>query len=489
VAAWLALCLAGCATDGYGRLFDQPAIGPKSPVAAPNAPPPSVVQARFDAGQTVAGQQAAAPVNAARQAKLAQPVELKETGLTLDQAIHAALLANAKIRAGVENITQARADYLTSSLLPNPTLTADLLNLPLTHPFTVDVSGGPPQTDYMVSYPIDWFLFGKRAASMASAQAGVRVSEADYADLVRTKVLEVASSYYDVVEAKALLDLARQDVENLRRVEASIKKAAELGGRPAVDLKRASLEVLKAEQDVREAETKLVTARASLRALLGRRDADALFDVAASLDTPVTARPLPLEESLTLAEKNRPDIASLRLLVDKASRDVHSEMTKAYPAVTPQLGYTRQFQQKAIGFPDADSWLMAVSITLPFSDRNQGNIAKAKSVFAQNNVNLEGGLTDLRAELAQVVQEFDAAYRSAGAVGEQQVKLARDVRDSIEKGYKEGGRTLIEFLDAEREYRDTYRTYISNRAAYWRALYRYSAAVGQQVLHHDKPPE
>src|SRR5262249_9476871 len=214
-------------------------------------------------------------------------------GLTFDQAINAALLADPRIRAGLEAINQANADLLTSSLLPNPTLSSDIQLLPLTRPFTVDRQGGPPQTDYHVSYPIDWFLCGKRAAAMASAAAGVRVSEADYTDLVRTRVRDTAVAFYDVLEAKGLLDLARKDLENLRRVEAAVRKAREAGGRPQVELNRVSLEALKSEQTLREAEKTLAVAKAALRARLGRRDPDPAFDVAGDLDAPLTAQPLP----------------------------------------------------------------------------------------------------------------------------------------------------------------------------------------------------
>src|SRR5262249_36983549 len=181
-----------------------------------------------------------------------------------------------------------------------------------------------------------------------------------------------------------------------------------------------------------------------------------------------------------------PDIASLRLQIDKANRDVHTEKTKAYPQVTPQVGYTHQFQQKAIGFPDADSWMMAVNMTLPVFDRNQGNIAKARSVVAQNNFNLEAGLVDLRAEIVQVTRELETAYRNATAVSGEQLKLARDVRDSINKAYQAGGRSLLELLDAQRNYRETSRLHITTRANYWRSVYPDSSAIGKQGAHHDE---
>ena len=44
-----------------------------------------------------------------------------------------------------------------------------------------------------------------------------------------------------------------------------------------------------------------------------------------------------------------------------------------------------------------------------------------------------------------------------------------------------GGRPLIDVLDAQRSYRDTYRLYISSRADYWRALCKYNSVIGKQV--------
>jgi cobalt-zinc-cadmium efflux system outer membrane protein len=455
---------------------------------------PDVVLARFDSPQSGAAnprqklaQQPKADAPKEKDEALPSPRPVSGPGLTLDQAINATLLADPKIRAGLEVINQANADLLTSSLAPNPDLTVSATLLPLTRPFTIDRQGGPPQPGIDVSYPIDWLLFGKRAAAMASAAAGVRVSEADYADLVRQRVTGTATGFYDVVEAKALLDLARQDLENLRRVEAAIQKAVDLGGGKVVDLNRAHLDVIKSEQDLREAEKTLAAAKALLRAQMGRRDADPAFDVSANLDAPLTAKPLPMEEALTLAEQNRPDIRSLRLQVDKSTRDIHVEKTKAYPAVTPKIGYIRQIQEKTNGFPDVDLYEFSVDVTLPFFDRNQGNVAKARSILTQNSLNLEAGRVDLRAEIVQVVQEFLTAYNNAGIVAEKQVQLAREVRDAIEKSYfKIGGNTLLEFLDAEREFRDTYRTYISNRANYWRSVYKFNSAIGKQVLPYDE---
>lgn len=400
--------------------------------------------------------------------------------MTLDQVVNATLLADPKIRAGLESVTQATGDAVTAGLKPNPTLTVYQSLLPLVQPFTVDRQGGPPQLDVGVGYPIDWFLFGKRAAAMQTAGLGVRVSEADYADLVRTRVLEAGTAFYDVQEARALLEIARQDVDNLARLEAVTRTAVENGGRPAVDLSRIRLDRLRAEQVAREAETARVSAVARLRAVMGRGDTDPGFDVADPAE-PGLSEPLPVEEGLAVAAQNRPDIQSDRWKLHQSQANVEQQRRTAFPLVTARTGYTRQYQQKAIGFPDASSFGFGFDTTLPFSDRNQGNRLKAASQVAQANYNLQADLNALRAEVEQSTRELAAAVETARAVAGEQLTLAGTVRDSITKAYEAGGRPLIDVLDAQRNYRETYRLYITSRAGYGRAALRYAAALGKQV--------
>jgi cobalt-zinc-cadmium efflux system outer membrane protein len=419
------------------------------------------------------------PAAAATEQSEAVPAPLPSPALTLDQAIGATLTADPKIRAGLEMIQQANADLRTSSLPPNPTLVTQGQYLPL-RAFTPEKPGGPTEFDVQVGYPIDWFVFGKRAAAMASARLGVRQSESDYADLIRQRVTATATAFYDVLEAKSLLELARQDTENLTRLEAVTREAVSAGGRPVVEFKRVRLDLLKSQQDLREAQSALAIAKARLQAQLGRTDHDPSFDVAGNLDAPLTAEPLSAEQTFALAQENRPDIQSLRIRVSKAQEDTIVEGRKAFPQVTTLFGFTRQ-DEASLGSPDADSWVAQLTTTIPLFDRNQGNRAKAQSVVEQNCCNLQAGLVDLRAEIEEVVQDFSTAYQNARSVAQEQVKLAAEVRDSIAKAYDAGGRPLIDVLDAERSYRDTYRLYITSRADYWRSLYKYNSAIGAQV--------
>ena len=125
--------------------------------------------------------------------------------VTLDQAIYETLRTDPKLPAALETITQARADLQTSGILPNPTLTVGGFLLP-SRTLTPTRPGGPPELDIIASYPIDWFLFGKRAAAMSNARLAVDVSMADYADQVRQRLANTAAAFYDVLEAQAMLE-------------------------------------------------------------------------------------------------------------------------------------------------------------------------------------------------------------------------------------------------------------------------------------------
>jgi cobalt-zinc-cadmium efflux system outer membrane protein len=221
--------------------------------------------------------------------------------------------------------------------------------------------------------------------------------------------------------------------------------------------------------------------------MFGRTDPDPSFEVAGDLDAPLGAEPLPVPDAYALAQQNRPDIQSLRLQLAKAEADTVVEHRKAYPAMSPMTGFTRQFQGRALGQENADTWNVAMTMEMPFFNRNQGNRLKADSVAVQNRFNLQAGLADLLAEVTQTAKEFEIAHKSATAISQEQLELARSVRERITKGYQFGGKSIIDVFDAQRSYQDTYRNYINSRANYWRSLYRFSSVIGKQINHHDEP--
>ncbi len=272
VALFACLCPAGCA------LIDAHAPGATSlpadsqgidfarfvPALLPNVsakPEPAVDKADVVVESSLdskANKAAAPPMGASKtpeppaasakaEGETLPPPRAAPVPLTLDRAINVTLLADPKIRMGFEAINQANSDRLTAWLPPNPTLYMDAQLLPLTRPFVVTDQGGPPQADFQLGYQIDWLLFGNACGAMAERQPRRQGERADYADKIRLRVTETAVAFYDVLEAKGLLKLAQQDIDNFKRMEDATRRAVEAGGRPNVDLSRVRLDLLSSQ--------------------------------------------------------------------------------------------------------------------------------------------------------------------------------------------------------------------------------------------------
>lgn len=403
-----------------------------------------------------------------------------ERGITLEQAKKASL-TNPKVLASRESVNQTRADARTAAQFPNPSLSLEVGMLPLSRRYTVDEPGGPTEFASGISYPIDWLLFGKRSATVTSAQWAVAIAEAEYTDVVRQRVAETERAFYAVLETKALLSVTEETLGDMKQARAAIEKAVAGGGRPRVELSRVLLELQSARREERSARDAVVSARAGLQALLGKTAEDGPLEVAGTLDAPISVKPLSAQAAFAIAANHRPDISALRAKVAKAREDGVVEGRNAFPETNLGIGVAHQFQ-RVIGAPDVTAWGAGIEVALPFFDRNQGNRAKAGSAALQADYELAAALTELRAEVEQTVHALRTALENATEVAQTELALAEQVRDSYRKAYEAGGRTLIEMLDAQQSYRETFRAYVTSRADYWRSLSQYQACLGKKVF-------
>jgi cobalt-zinc-cadmium efflux system outer membrane protein len=392
-----------------------------------------------------------------------------------------------------DNAAAATAEH-QEPLTPEPVTAPNRLTLqevvldtgislfPLFEPFTVNHQGGPPQFDVGLAFPIDWLLFGKRSAGIDTARAGVDVAAAEFADLVRQRLSATVAAFYTVLEAKALLDLARQDFESLERLQHITEELVRLGGAGTIENDRVRVSFLDSQREVRRREADLAIAKAALLSQLGRRMSERNFDVDGQLEVPSPVPPIAATRAFHVAEEYRPDVVASRLRMTEATATVQKAKADAYPDLIPRLGYTRQFQGKSIGFPDVNAFGTGVEMSLPVFDRNQGNIAKARSAVVQTENELRTRLADVRAEIEEASRNYRFAYEAVTADAPQRIEAARNARDKIEAAYRAGGRPLIDLLDAQRAFRDTQRLDVEDHAQYWQSLYRLNAAVGKEIL-------
>jgi cobalt-zinc-cadmium efflux system outer membrane protein len=125
---------------------------------------------------------------------------------------------------------------------------------------------------------------------------------------------------------------------------------------------------------------------------------------------------------------------------------------------------------------------VSVSIPLRIFDRNQGQKALTQIDISRNE-----RLRD--AAEAQVFNDVDSAYYTIiqnvnllKPYKSKYLELAVDVRNKVAFAYEHGGAALLDYLDAEKAYRDVRLAYINLIGSYLTATAQMDMATGREVL-------
>jgi cobalt-zinc-cadmium efflux system outer membrane protein len=379
--------------------------------------------------------------------------------LTLAEALSLAETANPTVRAKEFEVQAVGANEVTAGLRPNP-----VANF-LAEQFG---SGSVAVTQYTfsVGQPIE--LGGKRQRRIDSAKAATKVTGLELADLRRQLIFQVKRSFNDILIAREALALAGQNLAALDEIERVQRFRAERGDISGLDLIRIEVERFAFERDSADARQALDAAKIALRTAIGQERVAEQFDVSGELVFPEISKSK--SELYRMALDSRPDLRAAEAVREKARADINLAKANAWWDVTPQIEYQRIGPDNTIGF--------GFSLPIKLFDRNQGEIARTQADVKRAEASRE-------ALLAQVLAEVDTALVTV-TTEKGKVLLLRDTylpkirqaRETIEFAYRRGGVTLLEYLDAQRTYREKSLEYLRSLSSYSTAVYMLESAIG-----------
>jgi cobalt-zinc-cadmium efflux system outer membrane protein len=384
--------------------------------------------------------------------------------------------ANPTLRAGKLNIDESRAAEITAYLRPNPdlNLTVDGLQISKNGGVWRPLSG-------VVETPGISYLHErehKRELRRDQARESTAVAESTYLDQERNLVFNLRSAYVQTLQAKAVLQNARENLDYWDRELAVNRTRYAAGDMAQVDLSRLELQRVQFESDFEVAQGSLRTAKIQLLMLLNERTPVDQFDVTGTFDFNPELRPL--EEFRNLALEARPDLKEATQNVELAKVTHRLAVANGSTDPTFSVWYSNN---PSFANPFADQTIGgSVSIPLRIFDRNQGEKAKTQVDIGRNE-----RLRD--ASEAQVFNDVDSAYwtlvENVNLLKPYKAKylpLATDVRDKMSFSYRNGGSSLLDYLDAEKSYRDTRLAYLNLIGAYMTAASQMNLAVGREVI-------
>jgi cobalt-zinc-cadmium efflux system outer membrane protein len=386
--------------------------------------------------------------------------------------------SNPTLRAAQLNVDESRAEEITAYLRPNPNLTGivDQLNPFSTQP---GPNGTPnrysPLAFALPSASLDYLheRRHKRELRRDSAQKATAIAQSQYDDQQRTLLFNVRSAFINTLQAKAVRELAQA---NLLYYDHEIdigRDRYKAGDIARVDMDRLELQRVQYESDLQTAEVNLRTAKIQLLQLLYDHTPVDRFDVSGTFE--FVEAPLHLEELRKIALEQRPDLKAALQSVDKAQTDYRLAVANGSTDPTFGVDFARN--------PPIPVYLgVSVSIPLRIFDRNQGEKARTKLDITRNEKLRE-------ATEAQVFSDVDSAYATLVSTAillrpykTKYLEEAARVRDTIAFSYQRGQAALLDYLDAQRDYRSVRVTYLNLVGSYLTAAAQLNLAVGREVI-------
>src|SRR5258708_22732501 len=174
------------------------------------------------------------------------------------------------------------------------------------------------------------------------------------------------------------------------------------------------------------------------------------------------------------------DIKAAMEAIDKAQSDHKLAIGNGSTDPTLSAWYTyspsfnNPFAHQTIG--------LGVSIPLRIFDRNQGEKKRTELDIDRNEKLME-------ATRAQVFSDVDSAYATVNSTvillqpyKERYLKQALSVRDTIAFSYEHGAASLLDFLNAQADYRSVQVNYLNLVASYLDAANQLNLTAGREVI-------
>jgi cobalt-zinc-cadmium efflux system outer membrane protein len=407
---------------------------------------------------------------------LAPALSQAQQGLTWEQVKAKFEAANPTLRADALGVEEMKAAEITAFLRPNPQFTAATDGTQIARHDGVwqPLAGSQAQGTLSYLHERDH----KRELRLESAKEGTQISASEHQDLERNLLFDLRAQFVQTLQAKAVLEMAKADLAYYDKIIQISRDRFRAGDIAQIDLDRIELLRVQYETEIQTAIVNLRTAKIQLLQLLNDRTPVEQFDVTGPFD--FTDDLKPLEDFRQIALDERPDLRAALETVQQAT--TNHKLAQANGSTDPTFSGWYTWNPSFNNPNDQQTLGLSVSIPLRIFDRNQGE--KQRTLI---DINRSQQVTE--ATRAQVFSDVDSAYvqvESSLALlrpyKAQYKAQALRVRDTVTYSYQRGGASLMDFLNAQSDYRAVELAYVQLIGSYLTAAGQLNLAVGREAI-------
>lgn len=395
--------------------------------------------------------------------------------ITLPQAEQQFLQKNIPLLTQRYSIDSAKAGVITARLYDNPQVTFEngLYNHTTRKWFDFSYEGqNTLQAEQLFK------MAGKRNKAVKLAQSGVKMSEYQFYDLLRTLRFSLHDNFYDLYYKQRSLETFASQIAFLQTVVSVFTAQQARGNIAPKELVRIKSMLYDLQHDHLSLQQDILQRQSELALLIRVPPGTVIRPV---LPEGAGEKPQALTYSyqslLDTARENRYDLKIAQETVNYNHLNLRLQKSMAVPDLQVGFSYDKQgnFERNYNG--------LNISMPLPFFNRNQGNIKTARVALESSKLQLEGQEDELAHEVMnsyqlalqteKLISEFDPGFENEYTI----------MMNEVEKNFRLHNIGLLEFIDLYDAYRNN--VLKMNALKYYRlhALESLNFSTGTPVFH------
>ena len=409
---------------------------------------------------------------------LAPALASAQTSLTWEQAKAKFEAANPALKADALGVDEMRAAEITAFLRPNPQLSFTMDQLyPFGPHYDPNVPGtyNRPLSNALTTGSVTYLYERehKRDLRLRSAKEGTQIAQSEHADLERNLIFNLRAAFVQTLQSKRVVELAKADLayyDNIIKISRDRFRAGDLA---QIDLDRIELLRVQYESELQTALVDLRTSKIQLLQLLDDRTPVEQFDVTGLFDFSDELKPL--DDFRQIALDERPDLRAALESIQQAQ--TNHKLAIANGSADPTFGVDSGAN------PPLDPYVgFNISIPLRIFDRNQGEKQRTEIDIGRDKELSESTREQVFSDVDSAYAQVESSLALLRPYKAQYNDQALRVRDTVTYSYQHGGASLMDFLNAQSDFRAVQLAYVQLIGSYLTAAGQLNLAVGREVI-------
>lgn len=286
---------------------------------------------------------------------------------------------------------------------------------------------------------------GRELIVLDAAKDTIKQREFDLDAACEENLFIVATAYYDIVNTRSRVGIARENVARLTAHREAVRTRLRLEDVPKTAMLRTEAELSGACSELVQAENALSLALARLARML---EIPKPYDIVVPAPEDDIVVPDPMEKYVETAFERRPEIKSLALQVKLAGDNVDIMKSEYWPTLGLEVGFKRQDSDPSY-MTEKENLYGAVSLNVTLFDWGYRG-----STVSQEKLRRDSAKARLQAKSKEIALEVEQAYltiastRGMIAALKDKLRFSRADYEAVSLQFRVGQADSLDLIDS-----------------------------------------